>query len=106
MPTTVQVGPRSYTVEVDDAAVNAEAAAIKAELDGFSIHNAGRILIRPKLAPDYEAEIVLHELVHAVNDLVGLALDNDEEARTRAQAPALLDVLRRNPDLVAYLMGP
>ena len=50
------------------------------------------------------AEVVLHELVHAA--LSGLVLDDDvEEQIAQGLAGPLLEVLRRNPPLVHFLVG-
>lgn len=50
---------------------------------------------------------LLHEALHAVWSTTGLRqLDNDlEEQVVVGLAPLLLDTLKRNPDLVAFLTG-
>ena len=71
-----------------------------------------RITIKPGLHPDQEADTLLHELIHALTGSTGLTasgavLEDSDTAEivTAALAPALLDMLRRNPDLVTYLAG-
>lgn len=104
MPSAVQVGPFVYAVAIDDAGLNAEAVTQRQGLDGVTDMATKRIYLRSKLAPEYEAETLLHEVIHTINDMVGL-MDDGEETRTRAQSPALLDVLRRNPQLVSFLLA-
>lgn len=67
-----------------------------------------QILIRPGMAVDHEVVTVMHELLHAVTEMCGLDHRlgvSEEEDVVTTLAPALVDVLRRNPELVAYLMG-
>jgi hypothetical protein len=50
------------------------------------------------------AVTLLHEVVHAIFKIAGLPNEKEEDTVTRL-SPLLLDTLRRNPDLVAYLLG-
>ncbi len=105
-PDHVIVGPLNYALEVDENAINAASHEEKAGLLGCANHVRLQIIIRPGMAPDVEAEIVLHEVLHAINDVTGLKMRldaDDEEDAVNSTAPLLLDVLRRNPELVAYL---
>lgn len=62
-----------------------------------------RIAIRDDLAPHAERDTVMHELLH----VVGCATGHDlEEHQVSAISPVLLDVLRSNASLVAYLTEP
>jgi hypothetical protein len=64
------------------------------------------IAIADDQAADQERDTVLHEVLHCMSRIVGLIRDDDEEERiVAALTPLLLDVLRRNPDLVGYLVG-
>jgi hypothetical protein len=47
-----------------------------------------------------ERDTLLHEILHVASNVVGQDL---KERQILALAPVLLDVLRRNPELVAYL---
>lgn len=63
------------------------------------------IKLRPGQGPDYEADTVLHEAIHAMLSHAPIDLEHElEEKVCLVLAPALLDLLRRNPKLVAYLL--
>lgn len=100
MITSIIVGPFTYTVNRDQAALDREAHSSARAIDGFVQRSRLEIVVSPDLAADYEREVVLHEVLHTVFGLVGL---DDEEDPVRRIAPVLLDVLQRNPDLVRYL---
>jgi hypothetical protein len=60
---------------------------------------------RPKTAV---AETLLHETMHCIwsaTALRGHAAEEHEEAIVTGLAPLLLEVLRRNPDLVEFLVS-
>lgn len=92
----------------DEAAINRISVDDDNELDGDCDKRRGVITIRPGLSHDAEAEVLLHEVLHAVTGSVGLdetlGADTDEKV-VRAITPTLLDTLRRNPALRAYLFG-
>lgn len=108
-PATVQVGPLIYTVRV-----SGERAA-DADSYGFTDHDKSEIVLDSKITPSHSRVTILHELLHAViKDAVGalrggkaaLLPDRDtEEQLVTAVAPWLLETLRRNPDLVTYLLA-
>lgn len=107
LPETVQVGPWQCTIVRDLPSIIAVSADLKQDIDGYSDSRTLTISIRPNLAPDMEAETLTHELLHMLTNVTGLShdLDEDEEGFVTRLAPALLDLLRRNPKLVAYLVG-
>lgn len=110
LPAVVEVGPHPYAVTAEELAwlrVFAETAA--EGLVGQTDHNLLTITIDPKLAPAMARDTLLHEVLHAVFSAVGVSRDlgaSKEEDAVNRIAPALLDVLRRNPPLVAYLLAP
>ena len=106
-PKAVQVGPYRYTVECDQAAIDRAGQEMGGNLAGHANHAALRIDLAPDLARDYEAETLLHEVLHGVFCVTGIGRDfrDAEEPIVARMAPMLLDVLRRNPDLVAYLVA-
>lgn len=112
-PTTVNVGPSRYRVEFDyEALAQHEHEQRLGPIDGFCWYSACRIVLKPGLARDREAVTVVHEVLHAMLDTAGLGEDLQavpypgdlEEAVINRLAPVLLDVLRRNPRLVSYLL--
>lgn len=107
MPKSVQVGSVRYAVQCDETAglqakVNEQTTACLGSAD----HPAQLIRIDPNQGPDQLADTLLHEVMHAVFAFVGLhesPLAKHEERIVAALTPTLLDTLRRNPDLVAYV---
>lgn len=106
-PGSVVVGPYRLTLTVDQAAI--DRATVERggnELAGSYDSSTGRIAIKPGLTPDLTADCLLHEILHAVCEVAGKPLDDETEERAvSALAPTLLDTLRRNPDVTAWLMG-
>lgn len=109
-PHHVDVGPFRYTLTVDKPALNALSIERRKYMAAETDPDALTITVDEGLAVLAERAVVLHETLHAIVSLVGLddpsgplgTGDIDEQVIV-AVAPALLDVLRRNPDLVAYL---
>ena len=106
MPTVVQVGPYRFTVKIDRAEI--DKARVAAE-DWCRIGVCRRwdldLVITPETAPDVQAETLVHEVLHAIWMVVrGPTKGLTEETFIGHLAPTLLDTLRRNPALVAYLI--
>ncbi len=70
---------------------------------GTSESDICRIAVRDRGVPDGERQTLLHEIVHMVLWLTGHDRDNDEP-EVQAIGVGLLQVLRANPDVVAYLL--
>lgn len=109
-PSTIIVGPFTYDVVFDIGAL--AALAVKKgvavdELAGVLDAPSLRILVDPSTSPGRMVEVIAHETVHALFELLGLdeLLGAKEETVVRALAPALVDTLRRSPDLVAYIVA-
>lgn len=105
-PAHIQVGPIRYQVKTDKQAVDKECREQGSDAVGFCTEHKQLILLDPDQGPDSMAETLLHEVLHAVVVLVGLSnewKESREERVVRRLAPALLDLIRRNPKLVAYL---
>lgn len=87
---------------------------------GLLLHDEGnsgdsrpdRLLIRldAQRPESAVAETFLHEVLHCVWSMTSLGaekdLDEQEEAVVTALAPWLLELIQRNPDLMAYLASP
>ena len=62
------------------------------------------IYVREDLGcPAREADVLLHELLHAVSFVVLTTKDRLTERQVNAMSVALVDTLRKNPKLAAYL---
>lgn len=107
LPDKVQIGPMSYSVVCSEMA----GAKIKNEAkntDCLGLHEpkTQRISLDPDQGSDCEADTLLHEVLHAVWMIGGMqegAASKHEELVVTTLATLLLDTLRRNPKLVAYL---
>jgi hypothetical protein len=106
-PAQIKVGPYTFAVNVDAAAIDKDSVSERADLDGRFKPREQEILIRPGLGPDNAADTLLHEVLHAVfmvSGLVGTLGEEQEENVVTVLSPALLDALRRNPKLVGFLL--
>jgi hypothetical protein len=65
------------------------------------------IRIDPDVADDVWRETLLHEILHACHMIAGIDADTPTppEAVVAATSPTLLDTLRRDARLRAYLLG-
>lgn len=106
LPAQIQVGAARYVVVAEQRLIDELSVEDRVDLNGQCDRRRLRIALRPGMAPDREAITVVHEVLHAITEMVGLTdrfdADQEEDIVSRL-APALLDVLRRNPQLVAYL---
>jgi hypothetical protein len=105
-PKKVIVGPHTYKVVVDQGAIDGRGREERSDLLGHT--DRRRLVIT--LAPDQNLrmlqESLLHEVLHCVTGMSGLAEEwsvETEEAAVNRLAPILLDVFRRNPALVSFL---
>lgn len=109
-PKKVQVGPYSYEVDISpEAGARAKVEDQNAHTVGNVQHSAQRINIDSEQGPDQLADTLLHEVLHAVWSAAGVHVGpvaKFEELVVASLTPTLLDTLRRNPDLVAYLTVP
>jgi hypothetical protein len=73
------------------------------------IYRRGEILIAPD-DPAVERETLLHEILHAIIDQTALATDggpltgDQEEQVVRTLSPLLYHTLRRNPQVLGWLV--
>lgn len=104
-PSKVQVGPFTYTVSSNEAEMAAAVREDRKEMFGRTDHVALHIILEPSQSEARMRDTVLHEVLHTLTTLTGLDIElgQDEEGAVNRLAPALLDVLRRNPALVDYL---
>jgi hypothetical protein len=106
-------GQRFHVEEIDDPT---EALGRHGSDDpiGQTDTNRGRIRIRggSEHGPDQQRDTMLHEIIHVVlllSDMHDIPCtfknDRERERAVSVLATYLLDTLRRNPKLVAYLTG-
>lgn len=104
VPATVRVGPHVVTVDITP-----ETGRLLRDEDARADSRPDHLLIRLDVDRPHTAvaETPLHELLHHIWAQTSLRVDHadDEESIVSAVSARLLDVLRSNPDLVAYLTG-
>jgi len=97
-PASVVIAHATWDVEYNDA----ECAAMGS--DGHTLVGGRRIALKSDLCLDREQEVMLHEALHACIGATTLELDeDDEESLVNTLTGPVLDLIRRNPDLVEYL---
>ena len=104
LPRSITIGPFVYTVTDDDTA---HAVAVKRDgVDtwGSISYGLGTIALEPNQNAAHKRVALLHETMHGCWHLTDKQ-HADDEAAIRILAAPMLDMLRRNPDLVAYLMA-
>lgn len=97
-PTRVKVGPFTWRISQDDPA--------DAETMGETALRELVIRIDGSLCEDVWRETLLHELLHACHLVCGLGAETNTNAETvvTMTSPVLLDLLRSNPRVRAYLL--
>lgn len=98
-PASIQIGPLRYSVEMNQRVADAASAWGRIEFKSQTI------ALDPDQASDHMAITLLHEVLHGCWHHANIeAHGGDQEKEITALAPTLLDVMRRNPELVAFLM--
>lgn len=101
IPKSIQIGPFSYRV------VDLERTKIGEGLLGEILYTELTIALETRTPYMRLAETLLHETLHGIWNLMGIPISDDtKEHIIAALGPALLDTMRRNPDLMLYLLGP
>lgn len=117
LPKEIYVGPHTYRVECNDTLLDKE--ALKANLaqtkedkdpediDGLTDFNNHTIYLRSAtVGPQFQKEILFHESLHTVTDMLGIRRQMGQDAEENLVymlSHALLDFIQRNPKFLAYL---
>mgnify|MGYP003443730822 FL=1 len=104
LPPRVQIGPLTFQVTDDRDAHNQGVVEDLLDTYGRIRDSKGLIILDPNQTDAHKRITLLHEVMHGCWHLGDRSHKNDEKAIRSLCAP-LLDVLRRNPDLVAYLLA-
>lgn len=97
----IRVGPFAYNVSRD---ATSQVALENEEAVGLTIPDALEIHISNALSPDRERATLLHEIIHACADLADLGDTSSEEDWASRLGPLLLQVMRDNPRLIAWVL--
>lgn len=95
----IQVGQISWEVVEDQY--------MEDELFGQTVFLGALVKLNPRITPEQSRETLLHELLHVLAFSAGVPLGDmeQEEAVINVLAPALLDVMCRNPQLMKKLLN-
>jgi hypothetical protein len=99
IPNHIQIGPVNYKVEVVEDLHTFDNEWKKQTLLGHIIYSDGTIKINKDAAGDVQTVIVWHEVLHGI---FGMLFSDHDEALVESLSYALVDVIRRNPALMAY----
>lgn len=104
LPKTVFAGPFVFNIRSEAGPFMAAEESEKTRLYGRTDYISGTIDIRPAVALSFTQETLMHEALHAAFFAARLNPQNEEEV-VNSLSPVLLDLLRRNPDLLNYLLA-
>lgn len=103
----LEIGPMTVIVdETPEGLMRAKADAGDASILGHFVPATATIVVDPDQTDASARVTVLHEVFHAIwwnSGMRGEFTSREEELVVTAISSGLLDVLRRNPELVAYL---
>lgn len=103
---SIKVGPRVFTVSYARADVLEASYEMSGQLAGYCNKPQERIVIDKTYAPGYVRDTHLHEALHAVIHVYSLDdMIRDEEEFVSRFTPALIALLRDNPQLVRLLLA-
>ncbi len=102
LPESVQIGPLQYSITDDEATYNKKSIEEHEALWGSIDYGRGAVILSPDQNDGHKRLALLHEVLHGVWHLHDKTHASDEDV-LRSLTADLLDTLRRNPALVAYL---
>lgn len=108
LPVSALVGSFVYRIVLDEERMRVLEKEANSDLFGITSHGDLEIALHPGCAEMIIRETLLHEVLHAVFYNTGLTerlSEKMEEQVIRALSPALFDLMRRNPALLAYWTG-
>jgi len=109
MPKDLIVGPYNYQVKNDKSSMDSARVKFDSlEAIGFTSTHEQCIYVDPELQEDMRAEVLLHEVLHAICEATGMGVyfeEKDEEQFIATVSPLLLDTLRRNEEFADYLLN-
>lgn len=103
VPKKIQIGPKTFDVIVSEADINALSVELEEKVAGAMQISKQKIFLRPGEHPQFQAETLLHEVLHAQLDNFELEYKL-EESIVLTLSTGLLDTFRRNPKFVRYLV--
>lgn len=95
-PTTLEILGKGFTVSY------IETCGLACDADGIIRHSDQVIKVNKACHIERQKEVVLHEIVHAVDRITVLGLGEDNTIRI---SNALYAILKHNPKLVSWIMS-
>ena len=102
MPTGINILGKPFTVLCEEANETPSSPLDRGDM-GACAQALLRIYVRAGFPLHTQQDTLLHETLHAISDELQLDMAERQVATT---ATVLLDTLRRNPQLAAYLLQP
>jgi hypothetical protein len=110
-PKSLKIGPYTYRVTTKKADLDRQGVRDQGSNAGYSQVSSQVIAVRTttaagdeKVGRDYAASTLLHEVLHQCLAVAGFRMDSEaEENVILAMETPLLQTLRDNPELLAYL---
>lgn len=108
MVKSVDIGAITYAVHCSEEGIDkARTAEREPKLAGCIFYEQCWIALDPTLPESKKREVLLHEITHGIihNSDMTIGKNKEEEHFIRLFSRGMLDTLRRNPQLVTFLMG-
>ena len=104
LPGSVQLGP--YTFSITDSKLEHAKACLDNDgmVYGYIRYGKCQIILDPDQEEMHKRVSLMHELLHAIWHLSDWT-HKDDELPMRVMATGMVDTLRRNPNLVRYILG-
>lgn len=99
LPDSILVGPHRYQIQLVPGGALGDAGQV-----GHCTPSRLSIAVCSDQKPTQLADTILHELTHAILTTGGLEPEVEERVAL-LMGPGLLQILRDNPTLVAYITG-
>jgi hypothetical protein len=99
IPEAVTVGPYTYRIVADKPFSDSH------DCDAYIQYRHQRIVYDVEISLERLRVAVMHELLHAIHDITDRVGEKWEESQVTQDAPHIVELLRRNPALVAFLLA-
>lgn len=106
LPDHIDLGPFRYEVTVDELSRLRAQEVVQAIVLGRTDHDKLTVILNETMPVGLARETLVHEALHIVTEVCGLRAkwgNAKDERIIRRLSPMLLELLRRNPDLVRYV---
>ena len=104
LPKAIQIGALSYPIRTDRETINQATVDGKTDFWANIRFSETDIVLEPNQTLAHQRMTLLHEVLHGCFHTTMLS-KKWEETAVRLLTGPLLDVLRRNPELLAFLLA-